>query len=332
MRLLTSLFFLLTLCVFTSCDSDNEDDFFNDWTAKANFAGTARTGAVAFTIDGKAYVGTGFDGENMLGDFWQYDAAQDIWTKLPDFPGEARTGAVGFAVNGKGYVGTGYNGSQNLKDFWVFSPATNTWEQLPDFPGTARYGAISMMLGNSGYLGGGYDGAYLKDFWQLDPATGTWTEKPGFSGARRVNGFAFAVNGKGYVGGGRNSTIQEADFMEYDPATSTWRNLKSLNELERSKTDYPAPRAYTSTFVLNNKAYLVGGSIGTSPATAQPVRDVWQYNPQSDTWQQLDAFAGAWREGAIGFSIGDLGYIGLGRNGSQRYKDLWQLDVSEGGK
>ena len=54
MRLLTSLFFLLALCVFTSCDSDPEVNLTTLWTPKADFEGVARTGAVVFTIDGKA--------------------------------------------------------------------------------------------------------------------------------------------------------------------------------------------------------------------------------------------------------------------------------------
>ena len=69
MRLLTSLFLLLTLCVFTSCDS--EEVRLGNWIRQSDFDGTGRTGAVAFTIDGKAYVGTGFDGLNRLNDFWQ---------------------------------------------------------------------------------------------------------------------------------------------------------------------------------------------------------------------------------------------------------------------
>ena len=102
MRLVTSLFFLLAVCVFTSCDSDPEVDLTTLWTPKSDFGGVARTGAVAFTIDGKAYAGTGFDGENRLSDFWQYNADDDTWTRLADFPGAGRSGAVGFTANGKG--------------------------------------------------------------------------------------------------------------------------------------------------------------------------------------------------------------------------------------
>ncbi len=47
----------------------------NTWTQKADFGGTARMGAVGFSIEGKGYLGTGDDGvggNNMTKDFWEY--------------------------------------------------------------------------------------------------------------------------------------------------------------------------------------------------------------------------------------------------------------------
>lgn len=340
MRLLTSFLLLLTMCVFTSCDS--EEVLLGNWTRQSDFAGAARTGAVAFTIDGKAYVGTGYDGLNRLNDFWQYNPEGDTWIRVADFPGVARSGAVAFAVNGKGYVGIGYDGTGNLKDFWEFDPAgQGTWTQIADFPGTARFGAVAMALENKGYVAAGYDGSYRKDFWQYDPATGAWTEKTELSGARRVNGYAFAVNGKGYVGGGLNNGILEADIMEYSPATDTWRNLRSLNQADRVGTNFPSPRINATVFVLNNRAYLIGGTKVTevsqgnfqsSPVNALAQRDAWEFNPATDTWRQLEgATRAASRESAIGFSIGDFGYVGLGRNGTERSSAIWQYNVNRNG-
>ncbi|GAB3541111.1 kelch repeat-containing protein [Pontibacter brevis] len=338
MRLLTSLFLLLTVCVFTSCDS--EEVLLGNWVRQSDFAGAARTGAVAFTINGRAYVGTGFDGMNRLNDFWQYNPDTDTWNRMADFPGVARSGAVGFAANGKGYIGTGYNGSSNLKDFWEYDPAANTWTQIADFPGTARYGAVAMALENKGYVAAGYDGSYRKDFWQYDPASGAWTEKTELSGARRVNGYAFAVNGKGYIGGGLNNGILEADIMEYNPATDTWRNLRSLNSAERSGTNYPTPRMNATVFVLNNRAYLIGGTkvndlgggnLQSSPTNASAQTDAWEFDPASDTWRRLDDFTRIGRESAVAFAIDDFGYVGLGRNGTVLSSQIWQYGAPRSG-
>ena len=95
------------------------------WTQKASFPGTARNSATAFAIDGKGYMGTGYDGLNYLSDFWEYDPTSNTWSQKADFPGSARYDAVAFGVSGKGYIGAGYNGNF-LKDFYSYNPASNT--------------------------------------------------------------------------------------------------------------------------------------------------------------------------------------------------------------
>ena len=64
-----------------------EQDF---WTQKASMPGTARNSAVAFTVNGKGYLGTGYDGENYLKDFWEYDPTSNQWTQQADYPGSGR--------------------------------------------------------------------------------------------------------------------------------------------------------------------------------------------------------------------------------------------------
>ena len=44
----------------------------NAWTQKADFGGTARDGAVGFSIGSKGYIGTGYDGTGSTKDFWEY--------------------------------------------------------------------------------------------------------------------------------------------------------------------------------------------------------------------------------------------------------------------
>jgi len=96
----------------------------NKWTRKADFAGGDWWAAPGFSIDGKGYVGTGYDG---IGDsrsaFWEYNPGTNKWTKRANFGGGARTFAVSFSVGGKGYIGMGGNFSGNKKDFWQYCPA-----------------------------------------------------------------------------------------------------------------------------------------------------------------------------------------------------------------
>src|SRR4030095_14244615 len=89
------------------------------WTQKADFGGTARYGAVGFSIGSKGYIGTGYDG-TYLKDFWEYDPATDAWSQKANFGGTARYLATGFSVGSKGYVGTGLGSSGFKNDFFEY--------------------------------------------------------------------------------------------------------------------------------------------------------------------------------------------------------------------
>src|SRR5439155_1232670 len=94
------------------------------WTQKADFGGTATSGAAGFSIGTKGYLGTGWDGYNYHKDIWEYDPATNTWTQKADFGGIARVCAGGFSIGSNGYIGTGYDGGIPLdtKDFWEYTP------------------------------------------------------------------------------------------------------------------------------------------------------------------------------------------------------------------
>jgi N-acetylneuraminic acid mutarotase len=154
--------------IFTYKDDFWEYDPASDhWTAKANFPGEGRWGAIGFAIGGKGYVGTGFAVGDDCVDFWEYDPATDKWTAKAVFPGPKRSGAFGFSIGSKGYVGTG-SYSLTYKDLWEYDPGANVWTQKMDFAGDIRDGAIGCSIGSTGFVGTGVDSTKSgrKDFWQ----------------------------------------------------------------------------------------------------------------------------------------------------------------------
>ncbi|MBK6484808.1 MAG: T9SS type A sorting domain-containing protein [Chitinophagaceae bacterium] len=101
------------------------DPAVNTWTQKADFGGTARRGAVGFSIGSKGYLGTGYNNSIKYKDFWEYDPVTDTWSQKSDFGGTARHGAVGFSIGNKGFLGTGQEGYPDynvIKDFWEYIP------------------------------------------------------------------------------------------------------------------------------------------------------------------------------------------------------------------
>lgn len=319
------LVLVLILASVPGCknNEDTEDDLVGNWITRSDFEGVPRSSAVVFTIGNKAYVGLGYDGKNRLKDFWEYDLDLNNWTRKADFPGVARNGAVAFSINSKGYVGTGYNGTTRLKDFYAYDPGTDTWVQIADFGGTARYGAVAFSIETKGYVCTGDDGNFLKDVWQYDPATNQWTQKVSLGGAKRRNAIAFVINNKGYVCTGVNNGVYEDDLWEYDPSTDLWTGKRSIvnSSSESYDDDYSDIIGINKVaFSLHGKGYVGTGGNGTVGSK------VWEYDPSTDAWQQKSSLEGAERMEAVGFSIGNYGFITTGRSGSYYFDDLWGFE------
>jgi N-acetylneuraminic acid mutarotase len=84
-----------------------------------------------------------------------------------------------------------------------------------------------------------------------------------------------------------------------------------------------SPRDGAVSFSINGKGYICAG--GTS-ANNQGYNDVWEYDPMNDTWTQKANFPG-YRLFAIGFSIGNYGYMGLGTETNYGLVgDFWRYD------
>lgn len=213
--------------------------------------------------------------------------------------------AVSFSIDGKGYVGTGYS---NKNDFWEYDPNTDTWTQKADFPGVGRITAAGFAIEGKGYIGMGYTStggsiSLLKDFWEYDPTTDTWTQKADFEGSFRSGAVGFSINGKGYIGTGRgNLGVLYNDFWEYDPTTDIWTR----------KADFGGSiRGSAVGFSINNKGYI-GTGYNNIGGSKKLLKDFWEYDPNTNTWIQKADFGGSPRTHAVGFSIGEVGYIGTG--------------------
>ncbi|NJM24399.1 MAG: hypothetical protein HC859_01600 [Bacteroidia bacterium] len=150
------------------------------WVAKKSFPGTPRERAAAFSIDGKAYVGVGYNRDldtEELSDFWMYDPDANEWTQVNDFGGSARYNAISFAIGSVGYVGTGYDGDNYNSDFWSYTPATDTWTEIVSYPGDKLEEGTAFIINNTAYLcTGRNNGLTLSAFWSFNPESGGWTD------------------------------------------------------------------------------------------------------------------------------------------------------------
>jgi len=330
----------LSSCSKTSVNPTQD----GNWIIVGDFGGTARTEAVSFVIGDKAYVGTGIDNRNTrYNDLWSFDPAGTTWFQVAtNAASAARSSAVAFAVGGKGYVGTGYDGYNYFSDFWQYDPTTNSWKSVAPL-GDANNGsqprlnavAFGLDKYGFGYVGTGNNGLDpLNDFWKYDPAADKWTQISTYPGGKREQAVAFTYNDKGYLvtGLGTGGTALN-DFFVFDPSkpdTSQWTALRHISNYSPDSYDdgYISIVRYNAVgFVMTgttsdgggDRAYITTGSAG--PTT-------WAYNFSNDLWNQKTSYERASRSGAVGFSVNNRGFVGLGTSGSSAFAnfDEWKPD------
>jgi len=269
-----------------------------------------RSGAVAFTLNGKGYVGGGYNllngSTNPLSDFYEFDpsvGSKGKWRRIADFGHtslqldstiSARFGCGAFTVkdqaqNDRAFVGWGQDISQfNYKDLWEYDATNNVWIQRPG-AGSKRQYPFIFVIDNMAYIGGGYNvggGSYPVDFNKFDVTQ-----------------------------------------LNPDGSGSPWSRKNDLTgkDLNGNAITQPRSRQQAVTFSINGFGYLTTGTAGSG--------DCWQYSPATDTWLQYFALttnvpiAGPARVAAVGFSINNsFGVLTTGGNGNIKYDDCWKFD------
>lgn len=186
-----------------------------------------------------------------------------------------------------------------------------TWAPQADLP-EAREGALCFSINDKVYWGGGTPSSQTKvvsSFYEYDPATNKWTQKANLPQPLGF-GASFAINGKGYIAMGRNTNSGGqgvlATTYEYDPATDSWTQKADVN---------PNNFGYyrVSSFVVNNKAYVIGGYNGG----LNPHGKMFEYDPANDSWSEkaeypVTAQLANYVILPLTFSINGKGYITCG--------------------
>jgi N-acetylneuraminic acid mutarotase len=244
------------------------------WTRKADYPGQAAEYIRGFSINGKAYLGTGYGiqyddpgATPQNKDFWEYNPANDVWTQKTNFPGVERENVIAFEINGTGYLGLGTdnNYAANYKDFWKYDAIADKWTRLADYPGNGSFGVAAFAIGGKGYagLGGSSPDIVKKDFWEYDPATNKWTAKADFTGKERVFSSQFVIGTDGYVGLGTTATSSSDEWYKYDSLSNSWVKI----------TTYGGEARYDAvSFSINGIGYAGTGNPGLK-------KDFWKFTP-----------------------------------------------------
>lgn len=299
---------------------------------------------VALATSAKIYFGTGSDPlagapYYATGKMWQFDVGTSTWSGIPNLP-VPRANAFGFVINQKLYVGGG-DGLGYLTHY-TFNPSTNNWAALSDCP--VRMGASSGVVGTKAYMS---SATFPFNLYEYNSTTDGWSLKTAMPSA--LSGPLMVSNG-GFVYAYSSAGTQS--FQRYDPALNTWAlmatppaqavgtalysigtqiYLRSGSTWEydiagNSWTQRSAPPATAPTAtvtVFNGKAYLIASRpVGLSA-------DIWEHNVGNDSWSRLKPLAGnTQRRYAVGMTINNKGYVGLGQGQFGSALDWWEYEPS----
>lgn len=234
------------------------------------------------------------------------------WKRKADFPSLGSTSAPFFVIGTKAYV--------KPNKLMQYDQANDTWTEKGYTPaGAGVQQAFAFVIGSKAYVGTGVPGAaaYLKKVFEYDQTSNTWTQKNDFPGGPRAGSAAFSINGKGYVVAGElDGLTYFNDVWEYTPSTDSW--IK--------KSDFPGkPRTLGVSFVIGDKAYYGTGQTRENNSSIS-LKDFYEYTPATDTWVKKSDFAGEERYQAMGFAIGNRGYLGTGVGLSDYKDDFWEYN------
>jgi hypothetical protein len=154
------------------------DPITDNWSQKANFPGTGRCLASAFSSSGNGYFGLGFDGSSWHSDFYKYHPGSDTWTQTTSLPGQGRCGAGATVINNEGFILCGNKGMAMLNDCYNYKVDADIWTILPAFGGGGRTTMICGSSTNKIFAGGGstQSGTVLfEDWWSFQTAVGIKT-------------------------------------------------------------------------------------------------------------------------------------------------------------
>lgn len=242
------------------------DPTLNSWTQKANFAGSARNGAVSFVLNGNAYVGTGSGSSTYLQDMWLYNPTLNMWTAKANFGGTGRRYATSFVIGTKAYVGTGQGATGHGNTFYEYNYVTDTWIQKASCPpGVSVASAFS--VNGKGYVVGGYNGTtYQQAVYEFNPIANSWTQKVNFGGGIRGIATGLSVNGKGYICAGYGAGLHN-DMWEYNP---------------------PIPAAPTASFSIPSSVVCIGSCINiTDQSLNSPDYYLWDLTGSSTSTSSI---------------------------------------------
>lgn len=279
------------------------------WVQKAAFPGEAKIRATSFVLDGKAYIAGGQSDE-----LWMYDPVADSWTQKNSSP-KPMDNPINFVIGNKAYVGLNIHGIEKdrLPDFWRYDPVQDSWEEVAspsEFMGSIVVNPIGFAMRGRGYLECNFN-----RMLEYNPISNEWSNAPPNEIFQfdRSDAISICVGDSVVVIGG----IDAADNYREDVQIYSGRNKAWEIKNEFPQDPYlgnELGRTSGVGFALNGEFYAGMGEAESRLSFG----DLYVYSPRNDMWianatiPAIDFINYGIQQG-VGFSINNVGYVGLGR-------------------
>lgn len=151
----------------------------------------------------------------------------------------------------------------------------------------------------------------------------TWENRESLPGSadERHHPVTFSIGSTGYLLTGAASGYESlTDFYAYNSLTDSWQEM----------ADFPGGARGFSYGVSNGeKGYIGFGSFfNLDLFEFDELNDLWEYDPDTDTWTELASCPCVGRSHPAMVMVGDKIYVGLGEGEFGDLKDWWEYDIS----
>jgi len=293
------------------------------------------------------------------------DKPVDLWVggtmqEAPvDFPDNEFRGGTSFTYDGCLFVAQGHDEGPMGTSIEInrYDPVSNTWDipyrtqpiaQDENFTNAVSFVIEDVDMGNQIFHDCVYIGLGITDvageanaeFFRLDlekntnNPLGDWGEwlnvtssfdAEAFPGLGVEDAIAFSINGIGYVGLGTTGFSDDVTpwMYKFDPSD---RGLGHAYGKWTQLADFPGGnRTKAVTFKIGENVYVSCGM--DNDGTYK--NDLWmcrQTTGDNLSWTQRAPFPGTPRIDAVGFALGENGYIGTGLDADSARSDFWRYN------
>jgi hypothetical protein len=126
----------------------------------------------------------------------------------------------------------------------------------------------------------------------------------------------------GLIIGGLDEFGFKRKMYSYSPFQDDWDEQVSLGGISGEGLERGSACAFTLSHENMQKAYVCLGQT----QTVAYMKDLWEFNPQTETWSQKANFSGSARRQAVTFTLANLAYVGTGESITGLKKDFYSYN------